>query len=151
MTKGCKQPFCNTNVAEDQSKAFLAHHGMQTLEDFIYSVTSDKWETELKALLQQVPATKDNAITLARFRAAYTAGKAALSHSVLLSVKATEVDEPLPDSTLKALQQDWEKTYSFKMEPWLEPSETLRARVFREFKKGQWDEEGAISYCHGNS
>ena len=131
--KGLQAAFQFSNVAEEPTKAFLTYHGMQTLEDYIYSVTSEKWETELKALLQQVPQTKDNAILLARFRAAYTAGKAALTHSVLPSVKATEVDEPLPDSTYKALQADWEKRYLFKMEPWLE----LRARIYREFKKGQ--------------
>ena len=135
--KGIAAAFSFSNVNEDMAKAFMAHHRMVTLEDFVYSVTSEKWETELKDLLQQVRETKDNAVALARFRAAYAAGKAALSQAVLPSLKATDMDEPLPDSTMKALNLDWGKRYNFQVEPWLDPSETLKARVYREFKKGQ--------------
>ena len=60
--KGIAAAFSFFNVNEDMAKAFMAHHRMVTWEDFVCSVTSEKWETELKDLLQQVRETKDNAV-----------------------------------------------------------------------------------------
>ena len=45
------------------------------------------------------------------------------------------MDEPLPEATFQQLQQDWEKTYALVVEPRLEPSDTLRGRVCREFRR----------------
>ena len=44
------------------------------------------------------------------------------------------MDAVLPDGQLQQLQNDWLKRYSLQFESFLEPSEQLRSRIYREFK-----------------
>ncbi len=73
---------------------------------------------------------------LARFKSAYEAGLKALRAATDPAQKAEDPDEPLPETTMTQMNTDWTKRYSLQFEANLEPSETLRGRIYREFKRG---------------
>ena len=45
------------------------------------------------------------------------------------------MEEPIPDSKLSLLQQEWQSWYGTVLEAHLEPADSLRGRVWREFSK----------------
>ena len=99
-------------------------------------VKASDWEQSLGDLMSQVPELKDNRIAEARFKSAYEAGQQALKHAAQSAPKTEDLDEALPDSTVQQLNTDWTRRYNLQFDSVLEPSEQLRARVYREFKKG---------------
>lgn len=135
--KGLQACLSLAHVREADAKKFISHHQMTTLEDFVYLVAHDSWESGIQTLVDAVPEFKDQKILVARIKAAWSTGKEALKQAAVPSTKASDLDEPLPDNTLKALNHDWTKRYNIQFDPTLEPSEALRSRVYREFKKGQ--------------
>ena len=46
-----------------------------------------------------------------------------------------DLDEPLGEAQMSQLMADWRKSYDLDMDPQLEPADTLRGRVFREFNR----------------
>eukprot|EP00434_Breviolum_minutum_P017681 symbB.v1.2.015606.t1/scaffold1172.1/size134038/3 len=76
-------------------------------------------------------------IILARIRAAYESGQQAIKLAAQVASKVTpdSVDEPLPESTSASLSKDFLARYCLTLDPALEPSDQLRARVYREFRK----------------
>ena len=46
------------------------------------------------------------------------------------------MDEPLPESTNTQLTKDFKAKYGIELDPHLDPCDALRARVYREFRKG---------------
>lgn len=44
-------------------------------------------------------------------------------------------DELLPDTVVNQLSRDFAKKYNLTIDTWLEPCDTLRSRVYREWKK----------------
>ena len=59
-----------------------------------------------------------------------------MKHAAQAAPKTEDLDEALPDSTIQQLNADWTRRYNLTFDSVLEPSEQLRARVYREFKKG---------------
>ena len=43
---------------------------------------------------------------------------------------------PLPDSTVTQMNHDWMHRYNLQFDASIEPSESLRARIYMEFKRG---------------
>eukprot|EP00435_Cladocopium_sp_Y103_P065073 s583_g26.t2 len=54
--------------------------------------------------------------------------------SAQVAPKSEDLDEVLPDSTIQQLN-DWTKRYNLSFDSVLEPSEQLRSRLYREFRK----------------
>ena len=133
--KGLAACFQGANLQADWITAYKDQHHVTTLDDFVYMVTAASWEASLGDLLQQVPLLKDHRIALARFKSAYEAGQQALRHAVQSSPKTEDLDEALPEGTIQQLNHDWTRRYSLVFDSCLEPSEQLRSRVYREFRK----------------
>lgn len=123
------------NIKDEWIEAYKAKHQIVTLDDYVYMVNAASWEASLGELVDQVPALKDDRIALARFKSAFEAGQQALKHAALVSPKTEDLDEALPDSTMQQLNADWLKRYHLVFDSVLEPSEQLRSRIHREFRK----------------
>ena len=134
--KGLSACWAGANLKPEWTEAYMRVHQLVTLDDFIYMVKASDWEQSLSDLLAQVTELKDNRIAEARFKSAYEAGQQALKHAAQAAPKTEDLDEALPDSTIQQLNADWTRRYNLTFDSVLEPSEQLRARVYREFKKG---------------
>ena len=110
-------------------------HGVSTLDDFVYMVTASEWEKSLTELVEGVASLKGNRIALARFKSAFECGKEALKQASQPNSKTQDEEEILPEGTMQQLNRDWQKRYNLQFEPWFEPSEQLRSRVYREWRK----------------
>ena len=125
------------NISTEWSDAFVAKHSLSTLDDLVYLVSHQDWEKEIEELVNQVPSLARSRIVIARFRSAFEIGREALKQAAAPASKAFDPDEPLPESTFQSLNQDWQRRYNLQLEPAMEPSEALRSRLYREFKKSQ--------------
>lgn len=124
----------NANVLPEWRKPFIEQHKIATLDDYIYLVNSKDWETEVLALVEGVKELKGNRIASARFRSAWEAGSQALKQATLVQ-PVEQPDELLPDTVVNQLSRDFAKKYNLTIDTWLEPCDTLRSRVYREWKK----------------
>ena len=116
-------------------EAYKVAHAVSTLDDFVYMVTASEWEKSLGELVEGVASLRGNRIALARFKSAFECGREALKQAARPSSKSQDEDEILPEGTMQQLNRDWHKRYNLQFEPWFEPSEQLRSRVYREWRK----------------
>ena len=79
--------------------------------------------------------SKNCRLALARFKAAYESGLAAIKHSQSQPKADDSTDAILPDSTMNQVSADWKRCYGVILDPHLDPSDALRSRVYREFHK----------------
>ena len=135
--RGLQGCFKVANIQQEWAQDFITKHKLVTLDDYIYSVAHDTWEKGVETLVSQVPTLRDNMIALARFRSAFDIGREALRQAAAPATKSADLDEPLPEATMKSLNQDWARRYNLQLDPSLEPCEALRSRLYREFRKGQ--------------
>ena len=56
-------------------------------------------------------------------------GREALRQAAAPATKSVDLDEPLPEATMKSLNQDWARRYNLQLDPSLEPCEALRSRL----------------------
>ena len=75
------------NVKPEWAEAFIARDKLGTLDDYIYLISHDGWESGVETLVSQVPALKDNPIALARLRSAFDIGREALRQAAVPSTK----------------------------------------------------------------
>ena len=85
--------------------------------------------------MEAVPSLKGNRIACARFKSLFEAGRLALRQAATPATKSEDVDEVLPDGTMQQLNTEWTKRYHLAFEATLGPSEQLRSRVYREWRK----------------
>ena len=133
--RGLKARLSAANVQESWATSFINHFKLETLDDFIYMIDRVKWQEEIKALLDEVPPLKDSRLILARFRGAFESGLKAIEMSQSPAAKVDDYDDPLPEQQQAQLQRDWQQAYGIAIEPHLEPADSLRARIFREFRR----------------
>ena len=133
--RGLHTCFEAANVEKAWSDAFVQAHGVSTLDDFVYLVDSKAWEESLKELLGTIAELKDRRLALARFKAAYESGLAAIRHSQAQPKSEDATDSVLPDSTMNQVSMDWKRRYGVILDPHLDPCDALRSRVYREFHK----------------
>ena len=136
--QGLQACFKRARLETSWTQEFCKSVKIETLEDYVYLFNKSTWETELEAHLQGIPALKDNRLALSRFKSAYEAGAAAIKQARDVASKIDadkDLDEPLGEVQMSQLMSDWKKSYDFDMDPQLEPADTLRGRVFREFKR----------------
>eukprot|EP00439_Symbiodinium_sp_Y106_P079748 s1156_g18.t1 len=101
-------------------------------------INKSEWESSLAAFVQEVGAIRDNRLALARFKAAWQAGSSAIAASQQAATRHqqdTDLEDPLPEATTQQLQHDFQKAYGIVVETHLEPSDALRGRVYREFRR----------------
>lgn len=133
--RGLASCFAAAQIKQEWIDAYKTKHGVGTLDDFIYMVRASSWESSLGELLEAVPELKNNRIAEARFKSAFECGTQALKQAAAPSMKAEDPDEVSPEGTLQQLNRDWTKRYNLQFESWFEPSEQLRSRVYREWRK----------------
>lgn len=109
----------------------------------MYLVEAQDWEKSVGELVKAVSSLATNRIAIARFKASYEAGSQAIKNAAQASSKSgpDNMDEPLPEATLKQVQRDFQARYNVTFDPALDPADALRARVYRQFRKG-------IGECH---
>ena len=132
--RGLAACLSGSNVLPEWADAVIRAHKWETLEDFIFSVDEKDVTAAIHSLLAPTPF-KDNRLTQARLRAAYSAGAEAIKQAAQAAKSSEGVDDPLPESTMEQLNRDFRSKYALIVEATLEPSDALRARVYREFRK----------------
>ena len=135
--KGLATCFAAANILPAWYEPFVKKHSIETLEDYVYMVPKDTWEKSLQVLVDDVPETRDKPVVLARFKAAYESGLQAVRQASAAPIKTTSeaLDEVLPESTMSTVSRDFRAKYAIDIEAALEPSDSLRSRVYREFRK----------------
>ena len=133
--RGLATCFRGANLEQSWIDNYTKFHQISTLDDFVYMIQASDWEKSLADHIDQVSALKGNRIALARFKSAYEAGHQALKHAAQAAPKSEDLDEALPDTTIQQMNVDWTKRYNLSFDSVLEPSEQLRSRVYREFRK----------------
>ena len=112
--------------------------GLQTLRDFINFVTAGDYEKELKVVADGCEDMRDTPIPLARLRAAWRSGHAALKsieQRASSADAATDFDQPLQDAAALEIQDAWDKRYHLTLEIRVSPADSLVARLYREFRR----------------
>ena len=135
--RGFRASLIACTVQEDWFNHFKTHHGFETLDDYVYSVQRERWEEGVQQLVNQVTQLKDSRLILARFKAAFETGLKAIQASQEVSAKVSDqdMDVPVPESNALQLAADWTRAYGVTIDPELEPSDALRGRVWREFRR----------------
>lgn len=134
--RGFRTCFEAANVQVDWRKHFIATHKIETLDDFISLGDREKWESSLKDLLESVTELRGNRIVLARFKAGFESGMAAIKASQVAPKTEDQADQVLPDATLQSVTVAFNKKYGIVLDPHLDPSDALRSRLYREFRRG---------------
>lgn len=136
--RGLHSCFVAGNVRPEWEKEFVKQHNLETLEDYVYLVEAQDWEKSVGELVKAVSSLATNRIAIARFKASYEAGSQAIKNAALASSKSgpDNLDEPLPEATFNQVQRDFQARYNVTFDPALDPADALRARVYREFRKG---------------
>ena len=133
--RGLAACFTGAQLTTAWVDAYTKAHHITTLDDFVFMITAAEWEKSLEAHIEQVAELKGNRIAVARFKNAFLAGQEALKQAVTVSTKTEDLDEALPSSTMQQLNGDWTRRYGLIFDAVLEPSEQLRSRIYREFRK----------------
>ena len=133
--RGLLTCFQGAMVKEEWVKAYSEAHSITTLDDFIYMIDGEAWEASITSFVEAVPSLKGNRIAVARFKSSFEAGRLALRQAATPATKSEDVDEVLPEGTMNQLNAEWTKRYHLAFEASLEPSEQLRSRVHREWRK----------------
>ena len=132
--RGLSTCFAGANILEEWKNELVTTHKWETLEDFIYYFDEAALEKSLDQVLQ---ATKfrDNRLVRARLKAAHAAGLEAIRTAAAEAKQPDAPDEVLPESTMQQLHKDFASKYGIVLDAFLEPSDALRSRIYREFRK----------------
>ena len=133
--RGLQTCFEAANIASSWSATFCKLHKVETLDDFVYLMDSKDWEQNLKDLLNASTDLKENRIILSRFKAAYESGVAAIKSSQTSQKVEESLDAVLPETTLQAVTKDFARRYGVVLDPHFDPSDPLRSRIYREFRR----------------
>ena len=123
--RGLASCFAASNILPDWSTAFIRAHKIETLEDYVYLVPHETWEKSLQTLVDAVPELKSES-GLQAVRQASAPSQKSSSESL---------DEVLPETTFQTVSKDFKAKYCMDIDAALEPSDGLRSRVYREFRK----------------
>ena len=135
--RGLRSCFQAANILPAWGEEFSKVHRTETLDDFVFMVRQDKWEDSVEEMVDKVPSVKGNQVALARFKAAFECGSQAIKLAAAVNPKTTEeLDTVLPEATMATVSRDFKAKYGFDVEAALEPADSLRSRLYREFRKG---------------
>jgi hypothetical protein len=96
--------------------------------------------SELTAVTDEVASVKDDRSVLANLKQAWREVEATVSRAVKRAAEGLSevpLDEPLPQTVVDSIQQNWMAKYSFDLEGRYRPSHSLLGRVRREFERDQ--------------
>ena len=112
---------------------------MESLSDIVNMVTIKDYETEIKTVLvDQCHETKDNALFLARARAAWRSARATLlrnEHKRQQGEAVEEIECALEPSTQETLLQQFQATYHLQLGVRFMPADTLLGRLYQECQR----------------
>ena len=134
--RGLLTCLIGARLDEKYAKTFILKYKLEVLEDFVhYKETAS---AELDAMVDSITESKDSGIIKSRMRASWAAACEALTIASSQASKGVDedFDKPIPDGALSQLQLDW-KRCNLEVGPFLDPSDALRGRVYREFRKKQ--------------
>lgn len=123
---------------QQELRDHIATLGIETLSDFVNYVTADKYEEELVPVRDGCEKTRGNPVALARLRAAWRAGSAALrqlENRQASGQRLDDLDDPLPEPLVTELKAQWDKNYRLTLEAHLAPADSLVGRLYREFHR----------------
>ena len=132
--RGLSMCFQVANLLPEWSKELIAKHRWETLEDFVYWFDDVNMEDSLTQVLVTT-TLKENRLARSRLKAARAAGLAAIKTAASEQKHVDAPDEILPDSTMQQMSRDFQAKYNLTLDPMLEPSDALRSRCYREFRK----------------
>ena len=142
--RGLAAVFASSGVKTEHVDLLKTKYGWEILEDFIQwfprdSSSPDAVREAVDGAINAIPALKDNKIIQGRVMSAVEVGRAAMSLSLSASpgsLGSTDDEEKaLDDSTVKALDADWDNRYHFEFDPFVDPADSLKAKIYREFRK----------------
>lgn len=111
---------------------------LETLEDFLFYVREGKADEDLVAMVDSVNGFKDSRLQQARVKAAWNMGRDALKASqdaMKAGASAQDLEDPLPEQSMQAVEAAWQKAYNIQIEVHLQPSDSLLGRIYREFRR----------------
>ena len=123
--RGLAMCFSVANVLPEWSKELIAKHRWETLEDFVYWFDDVNIEDSMTQVL----------LARSRMKAARAAGLAAIKAAASEQKHVDAPDEVLPDSAMQQMTRDFQAKYNMTLDPMLDPSDALRSRCYREFRK----------------
>ena len=136
--RGLKSCYSLARIQEDWAAAVADNFKFETLEEFMnYQREADPEET-LLIMLNEAEATKDHLLIQARFKTAYQTGSDAIKEvrsAAMKGASADDLEDPMPLGPREQLDADWQKCYSLLLEPYVDPADSLRGRVWREFRR----------------
>lgn len=135
--RGLRTCFNAANLEQPWQDEFVKRHNIATLDDFVYMVTQSDWERSISEMVDSCPGLKSNRVVLSRFKAAWESGSNAVKQASQPISKggADQLDELLPESTISSVSREFHTRYGLELDAALEPSDALRSRVYREFRK----------------
>ena len=119
-------------------KDHLLKLGVESLQDFVGLVDSTSSEAEIKSLIVDKSACKDDLVQLSRVRNAWKEahGQVEKTRKRKLEGLVEEGDDPLDTSTQESLLESFGSTYGIKLTMHEMPADSLLGRVYREFQRG---------------
>ena len=143
--RGLAAVFASSGVKTEHVDLLKTKYGWEILEDFIQWFPRDKTadpdavRDAVDQAVNAIPALTGNKIIQGRVMSAVEVGRAAMSLSLSASpgsLGATDDEEKaLDDATVKTLDADWDNRYHFEFDPFVDPADGLKAKVYREFRK----------------
>ena len=143
--RGLAACFTSAGVKTEQLDLLKAKYGWEILEDFVQwfpkesTTEPEKVREAIDTAVGAVSSLKDNKIVYGRVMSALEVGRATISLSLSSnpgSMSLKEEEESLLDeATTKSVNSDWENRYHFEFDPFVDPSDGLKAKIYREFRK----------------
>ena len=126
-----------TSRLSDALSDHLLKLGIESVADFVGLVNSQAYESELKTLIVDKSACKDDLVQLSRLRNAWREAQLLVDKSRKRRLEgiADDCDDPLDSGTQENLLQSFQAMYGVKLNMHLTPSDALLGRVYREFTR----------------
>ncbi len=141
--RGLAAVFQSSGVKPEHVELLKKKYNWEILEDFCQWFPRGSDEGAIRTAVDQacnaIPELLDNKIIQGRVMSAVDVGRAAMSLSLTASPgsmgAADDEEKALDDATAKTVDAEWENRYSFEFDPFVDPSDGLKAKVYREFRK----------------
>ena len=128
----------NRNRLSEAMSDHLLKLGIESLSDFVGLVDSQSYESELKTLIVDKSACKDDLVQLSRVRNAWKEAHMTVEKSRKRRIEGIvdDCDDPLDSGTQETLLKTFNTMYGVTLNMHMMPSDTLLGRVYREFCRG---------------
>ena len=111
-----------------------------TPSDFYGYVNNAKADEEWWNILQEEPKFRDDRLVWAKVKEIWRATETLVKAGKDKEMTKEELEAPLDKATVLSLNTAWDDRYgngSFKISPYLHPSDSLMGKIYREYKRNQ--------------